>query len=46
MEIASIALPHAMSMETVLNLCDDMGMEFHIRFGTPFDHPILAISMI
>ena len=32
--IASIALPHAMSMETFLNLWDDMGREFHIRFGT------------
>ena len=39
MEIASIALPHAMSMETFLNLWDDMGMEFHIRFGTSFAHP-------
>ena len=46
MEIASIALPHAMSMETFLNLWDDMETEFRIRFGTPFDHLILAISMI
>ena len=28
-----------MSMETFLNLWDDMGMEFHIRFGTSFAHP-------
>ena len=39
MGIASVALPHAMSMETFLNLWDDMGMEFHIRFGTSFAHP-------
>ena len=44
MEIASIVPPHGMSMQTFLNLWDDMGMEFHIRFATL--SPIRSHSML
>ena len=44
-EVASIVPPHGMSMETVLDVWDDTGMEFHILFGTSSAHLVLALLL-